>query len=63
MIVPETGSIDSGMESQSWQYWKRNMVPVIEAPFTNVAEIYGFKGNATPAVHAAKGGCKLATAM
>ena len=58
-----TGSAGSTGSSQSWQYWKRNMVPVIEAPFTNVAEVYGFKGNATPAVHTTASGCKLGTAM
>ena len=60
MIMPRSSHSDN---SQSWQYWKRNMVPVIESPFTNVAEAYGFKGNSTPAVHSTNGGCKLGTAM
>lgn len=64
MIMPGSVSTDTGSDSgQSWQYWKRNMVPVIEAPFTNVAEVYGYRGNATPEVHSTSRGCKLGTAM
>ena len=61
--TPSTTGSAAAAAAESWQYWKRNMVPVIEAPFTNVAEVYGFKGNATPEVHATRDGCKLGTAM
>lgn len=40
----------SSSEQHKWTYWKRNMVPLIEAPYTNV---HG--GNATPATHSVGG--------
>ena len=52
-----------GSGSSSYTYWKRNMVPLIEAPFTNVAAVYGFKGNATPATHPSGQSGRLGTAI
>ena len=48
VILPKD---DDPAAAKSWQYWKRNTVPVIERPFTNVESVYGFSGNATPEVH------------
>lgn len=54
---------EAGDSPSSYTYWKRNMVPLIEAPFTNVAEVYGFKGNATPATHPSRKSGRLGTAI
>ena len=62
MIMPK--------QLQLRQFRQRSVLAILEAeygadwaPFTNVAEVYGYRGNATPEVHTTSRGCKLGTAM